>query len=171
MLDLSAVPSISLKGAFFIHFVFITAALGSFWTPSSYQFYNVIFLITILWSIHSKESEEPVGLACNVNLICLVWDIYVVIFHFSDAYHLGAGFSYIMAFLNLLFRPISSLSLYRVSQERNPLVDPLPSQISRLFNNCGIAESGTIPNPYQDIDSMPHQSVPRNNFSPTVYHT
>lgn len=170
-MDLSQVPNISLKGIFTIHLILTTLALRSVWLhTSAYLAYNIIFLITLIWSIHIKDSEEPVHMAIHVNVVSIFLDVFFMLSGLSTAFALGDGFSFIMCLVQFGFRFLSVYMLWRVSMDRNSLVDPLPPQISNMFNQSGLGDSG-MGSPYQDIGGMPHQSMPGNAFSPSVYHT
>lgn len=170
-MDLSQIPNISLKGVFTIHLVLTSLALRSVWLhTSAYFFYNVIFLFTLLWSIHIKDSEEPVHMAIHVNVVAIFLDLFFIITGLGLAFSLGDGFSFIVCLAQFGFRFLSVYMLWRVSMDRNSLVDPLPPQISNMFNQSGLGES-TMGSPYQDIGGIPHQSMPGNNFGPSVYHT
>lgn len=43
-----------------VHFCLISNALMGFW-PNAYLFVNVLFLISLFWSIHSTESVDAVN--------------------------------------------------------------------------------------------------------------
>uniref|UniRef100_A0A8D8R6A8 Uncharacterized protein n=1 Tax=Cacopsylla melanoneura TaxID=428564 RepID=A0A8D8R6A8_9HEMI len=172
-MDLSQIPNVSLKGVFTIHLVLTTWALRASWfSQTSYLFYNLVLLITLLWSIHTKDSEEPVHMAIHVNVVSIFLDLFFLITGLGTAYTLGEGFSYIICLIHLVFRLLSIYMLWRVSMERNSLVDPLPAQISNMFNSSSLGQSGpTMGSPYQDIGGLPHQSMPGNSFGPSVYNT
>uniref|UniRef100_A0A8D8TV58 Uncharacterized protein n=1 Tax=Cacopsylla melanoneura TaxID=428564 RepID=A0A8D8TV58_9HEMI len=134
-MDLSQIPNVSLKGVFTIHLVLTTWALRASWfSQTSYLFYNLVLLITLLWSIHTKDSEEPVHMAIHVNVVSIFLDLFFLITGLGTAYTLGEGFSYIICLIHLVFRLLSIYMLWRVSMERNSLVDPLPAQISNMFS-------------------------------------
>ncbi|KAL1464314.1 hypothetical protein WDU94_003972 [Cyamophila willieti] len=134
-MDLSQIPNVSLKGVFTIHLVLTTWALRASWfSQTSYLFYNLVLLITLLWSIHTKDSEEPVHMAIHVNVVSIFLDLFFLITGLGTAYTLGEGFSYIICLIHLIFRLLSIYMLWRVSMERNSLVDPLPPQISNMFS-------------------------------------
>ncbi|KAI5755387.1 hypothetical protein M8J77_016403 [Diaphorina citri] len=134
-MDFSQIPNISLKGIFTIHLVFTTWVLRCVWLfSSSYLVYNLMFLITLLWSIHTKDSEEPVHMAIHTNVISIFLDIFFMLTGFGDAYRLGDLFSFLICVIHFLLRFVSVYLLWRISMQRNSLVDPLPPSISNMFN-------------------------------------
>lgn len=52
---------------FFIHLVFTSWGLQSDWAPTSYFFYNLIFLLVLLWSVHQQESAHAVTMVSAWN--------------------------------------------------------------------------------------------------------
>lgn len=64
-----------LKGIFFIHLVFTSWGLQSDWAPTSYFFYNLLFMMVLLWGLHQQESEQPIVIAFYFDIVCFVLDI------------------------------------------------------------------------------------------------
>lgn len=44
----------------FVHFFFISNAMLGSWGHGAYEFYNFLFIISLFWTIHSKDSVEAV---------------------------------------------------------------------------------------------------------------
>ncbi|XP_073992146.1 type-1 angiotensin II receptor-associated protein [Rhodnius prolixus] len=133
-------PNVSLKGAFYGHLIFLSWALITNWSPSAYFFYNILFLILLLWGIAAKGNVEPLEMAQIVNIISLVLDIFVVSIFFPRS-GIGVKMSACMAIINILIRPVT------LSILRNEI---------RYRRDGG---TGNFPNTfgshYQDIDSTP----------------
>jgi hypothetical protein len=51
---------------------FDTRAGQDGWMPNAYLYYNFIYLLLILWSIHYKESEEPVMMVSVMSLTVIL---------------------------------------------------------------------------------------------------
>lgn len=39
------------------------------------MFYNTFYLLTLMWALHARDSEEPVLVAGIVNIIAILMDI------------------------------------------------------------------------------------------------
>ena len=50
----------NIQALFFVHLVFPTWSLQYNWAPSSYFFYNLIFLVVLVWTMHQTESVQAV---------------------------------------------------------------------------------------------------------------
>lgn len=57
---LSLSLSIYLQVVAFVHFFFISNAMLGSWGHGAYEFYNFLFIISLFWTIHSKDSVEAV---------------------------------------------------------------------------------------------------------------
>ena len=54
---------------FFVHLVFPTWAMQSEWTPPSYFFYNLVFLMVLLWGMHQQDSDNAINVVSILNSI------------------------------------------------------------------------------------------------------
>ncbi|XP_065335766.1 type-1 angiotensin II receptor-associated protein isoform X1 [Cloeon dipterum] len=144
----------SLKVTFLVHFLLIAWGVQGAWSPDSYLFYNAFFLITLLWSMHSPDSEDPVQMGLCVNLICIVLDIIVISVYYPSFISLMGSerFSVGMAIINLLLRPVSCFGLYRGLQDRvgSTSVTILPTGGTNVFGN--MFGQTTPRGPYEDMD-------------------
>lgn len=52
--------SLSPQVVAFVHFFFISNAMLGSWGHGAYEFYNFLFIISLFWTIHSKDSVEAV---------------------------------------------------------------------------------------------------------------
>lgn len=43
-----------------VHFIFISFALLGSFLPAAYLFYNLVLLLALLWSVHSKDSIDAI---------------------------------------------------------------------------------------------------------------
>lgn len=165
-IDLNNVPSVPLKIVFAVHFVLTTWGIQGYWSPDSYLYYNLLFLVTLLWAMHSRDREEPVQIAMGIDAVSVILDLFTIGGYFP-AHSLGDKFSVGMAIVNLVFRPISVLILGKICAERMGLDTSFPTRFSNLFGQPQATEGR---GPYEDIEA-PHQSVPRSaghssSFSP-----
>ncbi|EDS39832.1 conserved hypothetical protein [Culex quinquefasciatus] len=140
-------PHIRVKLIAAIHFILTVFALEGYWLPSAYQFYNLIYILTLFWAIHDKESTDAVHIASLVNGASFLFDLIAIIGHFPSV---GGIFSVVFAIFNLALRPFTLLLLHRELTERGGSM------------SFGAGRSGDNPTSYEDID-RPHQS-----FSPGV---
>lgn len=44
----------------FVHFSLLVNALMGHWLPPAYLFYNVLFMVTLMWAIHCRESVDAI---------------------------------------------------------------------------------------------------------------
>jgi len=58
------------QAVFFIHLVFTSWGLQSDWAPTSYFFYNLIFLMVLLWGVHQEESDQAIVIVNRFLLFC-----------------------------------------------------------------------------------------------------
>lgn len=145
------IPNAPLKGIFFIHFLFSTWAIQASWLPGSYFYYNIVLLVVLLWSLHNKDSEEPVIMAFGVNILSIFLDVISVAIYYPRAHDYSeVHFSAAMFIINLLLRPVTSVLLVKVYNER-----------SGRYNNLGFPGFGIGRGPYEDIDQPATQSVPK----------
>ncbi|XP_058064161.1 uncharacterized protein LOC131213940 [Anopheles bellator] len=134
-----------LKVVAFVHFVLIVLALEGVWLPSAYLFYNLLYLITLFWSIHCRESTDAVQIAAVINAFSFVFDLIGVVFYFPS----HGIFSAVCAIMNLALRPFSLLLLQRELSDRG----------GSFAIGAGGAIVGDNPTSYEDIDA-PHQMTP-----------
>jgi hypothetical protein len=164
MVDLGILTSAPIKVVFLIHFV-LTAWGAGHWCPVSYLFYNLIFFLILLWTVHNKESDDPTQMAVAVNAVSIVLDVLVIAMYFPDTGNGSERFSAAMAILNLILRPFTTLVLYRIYVER---ANATGATVPTIF---GTQQRS----PYEDIGGTVHQTVPTNipspsNKGPPPYH-
>lgn len=44
----------------FVHLILITNALAGNYLPPAYTFYNLLFMVALFWTQHSKESVDAI---------------------------------------------------------------------------------------------------------------
>lgn len=141
-------PSNLIKVFFGIHFTLISIGIQGYWSPDSYFFYNLLFLLTLLWSLHSKDNVEPIQIAIGINFISVFLDIITLAGYFPTSNGLsGEKFSATMAIINLLIRPLSLIYMCRNCNQRMGL---------DTDNFTNIFSGNTTPGPsgrntYEDI--------------------
>lgn len=147
-----------LKIVFFIHFVLSVWALQAGWLSNSYLYYNMVFLLVILWSLHSQEADEPVFMALTINLVSILLDCICIGVGYSQLGKFPQSdnnrFSLAMAIINLLLRPITSIMLFKIFSERS----------GRFSDYDYSAIRGFQQGPYENIDHPANQSVPKTSM-------
>jgi len=170
-IDLNSIPSVNIKAIFGVHFILITWGIQGHWSPDSYLFYNLIFILCLMWGIHCKDREEPIQLAMIIDGVSVVLDIFAIGMN-SPSVYAGEKFTVAMALLNLALRPITVVMLGRICADRIGLDDRGPATFGNLFGAASASRG-----PYEDIESGPpasrlHHNVPVTetaDFTPT-YH-
>nr|BAN21045.1 unkown protein [Riptortus pedestris] len=134
-----------IKVLFGIHFTLISLGIQGYWSPDSYLFYNLLFLLTVLWSIHNKDNVDSMQIAIGINLVSIFLDIITLAGYFPTTNRYGGEkFSASMAIINLLIRPVSLIFMSRNCNQRMGLD---ADNFSNIF-------SGSTPpgrNTYEDI--------------------
>lgn len=128
--------------------------------PQAYMFYNLIFMVSLMWSVAMRDSIDsihtvsvnnyPINFvnsiffqAAAINFSSIFFDFVIIISYFGHA----TVWSIIFAIFNLVARPFSLLLLHKEVVDRGGdfvMVAPLPT------NN---ANGSRTPRSYQDIDS------------------
>ncbi|XP_054153019.1 type-1 angiotensin II receptor-associated protein-like [Oppia nitens] len=173
---LQAMNEAPLKAVFLGHFMLISWCLVGSWLPNSFLFYNTFFMICLLWSMHARDNHEPLLLAILINILSIVIDAISIGIYYEPNHAPWFGFSLFMAITNLLLRPITSLVMLRVFNERSGRystfgfpglgsVNPSAANAgSGVFGSTGgIGGGGPGRGSYENIDGqnrVPHQSVP-----------
>ncbi|EDW29680.1 GL14910 [Drosophila persimilis] len=58
--ELLGSPFVRVKLVAFVHFFFISNAMLGSWGHGAYEFYNILFIMSMFWAIHCKDSIEAV---------------------------------------------------------------------------------------------------------------
>ncbi|EEC07596.1 conserved hypothetical protein [Ixodes scapularis] len=149
-----SVPNLQLKAIFLLHLLLSLWPLQERWAPQAYLYYNLVYLLTLAWAIHNKDSEEPVFMALAINLGSIIMDIITLAMSFPSTFTFCAG----MAIVLLLFRPISSILLLRIFNERGGRYADLGiPNFGGAVGGGGLGGRGQ----YDDIDQTTTQSVPK----------
>ncbi|KAF2353733.1 Type-1 angiotensin II receptor-associated protein [Trinorchestia longiramus] len=146
------IPYAPLKVVFCIHLVLIVWASESMWLPTSYLGYNGLLLLTIMWTIHSRDSEEGPFMGIMVNGVSVLLDIVTLSVFWPNFSSSGLGwFGSLCTVGNLLMRPITSYMLYKILVDRAATYGnfSLPAGLDTLFQGTGL---GHARSPYEDID-------------------
>ncbi|XP_045111599.1 uncharacterized protein LOC123504821 [Portunus trituberculatus] len=141
-----------LFGTFFVHLILTMLSNLCGCLTQSFLLYNGLFLGTVIWSLHHRESEEPAFLAMCTDCFAFVFDIVNLSIFWPTILTGSIQFGLVMAMLNLALRPMSAFLLYRVVQDRatdHGGSSTLPSSLQGIFN----------PTPYEDIDQEGAQAV------------
>ncbi|KAK8738480.1 hypothetical protein OTU49_003897 [Cherax quadricarinatus] len=139
-----------LFGTFFTHLTLTVWSSMCECLPQTFMLYNAVFLLTILWSLHQRESQEAPFMALCINALAMVFDtVHLALFWpliMTGPMKFGGG----MVVLNLMLRPFSSFLLFRIVQERAQARGTyhLPSGFERIF-------AGHKRGLYEDIDQTP----------------
>ncbi|KAH8270662.1 hypothetical protein KR044_000102 [Drosophila immigrans] len=145
--ELMGSPFVRVKVVAFVHFIFISNAMLGSWGHGAYEFYNFLFIISLFWTIHSKDSIEAVQTALVINASSIFFDLVSIIVSFKYMNGWAVAFSII----NLILRPVSVALLYREFNTRGGSL-----QGGSVFPTSQQQRS------YQDID-RPTQPTPTNS--------
>ncbi|XP_025408528.1 uncharacterized protein LOC112682225 [Sipha flava] len=158
-LDLNQIPIIPAKTAFIGHLMLITWGIQGHWSPDSYLFYNIIYLGSILWTMHQTENEKPAQLAISINLAAVFLDIFTIYCYFPSTFWFTEIFSVICAMGNLVLRFVTLSILSRMCiDSSNGTSDGIPPPLQNY-----ISRGTSIPQTYEDIDQPPQQQAPGSN--------
>ncbi|XP_026293467.1 type-1 angiotensin II receptor-associated protein [Frankliniella occidentalis] len=161
MVDLSNVQNKPLKLIFLVHFILITWGIQGFWSPDSYLFYNGLFILSLLWGIHHRESDEPLQIAVIINVLAILFDVIVLAAYFPATFRSSERFSIAMAILNLVIRPVTSVILCRIANERIGGEFSGRNTLGDIFGRGDTVAPGRPRAAYDDIDNPSgHQSTP-----------
>ncbi|KAL7743886.1 hypothetical protein ACLKA6_003113 [Drosophila palustris] len=138
---------VRVKVVAFVHFIFISNAMLGSWGHGAYEFYNFLFIISMFWTIHAKESIEAVQTALVIDASSIFFDLVSIIVSFNFMNGWAVAFSII----NLVLRPVSVALLYREFNARGGSL-----QSGSVFPTTQQQRS------YQDID-RPTQPTPTNS--------
>jgi len=155
------VLALQLKLVFFVHLFLTSWALHGGWLPLTYAYYNIFFPIILLWSIHHKESEEPVFMAMVLDAMSVLMDIIVLSVSYPSYTSSYQQFTMAIAIFNLILRLVSSLILFRVMNERGGEYNNF--NVPNLGGYFGAPGPSGERGPYENIDQPVPQSVPSNH--------
>ncbi|XP_001354837.1 type-1 angiotensin II receptor-associated protein [Drosophila miranda] len=144
--ELLGSPFVRVKLVAFVHFFFISNAMLGSWGHGAYEFYNFLFIISMFWAIHCKDSIEAVQSALVIDASSIFFDLVSIIIYF----HFMNGWAIAFSIINLILRPVSVALLYREFNTRG-----------------GSLQTGSVfptsqQRSYQDID-RPTQPTPTNS--------
>ncbi|CRL04403.1 CLUMA_CG017489, isoform A [Clunio marinus] len=143
-------PFVRIRFIGFVHFTLLVNAMLSHWLPPAYMFYNILFLVSILWAIHSRESVDAIHTAAAINFSSFFFDFIIVIAFFPSV---GGIWSTIFAVINLCVRPFSLLLLHK------ELVDRGGDFVLVSVASNNPPNNARTPRSYQDIDGS-RQNIP-----------
>lgn len=166
MEGVSSIPQLPLKVTFFAHLTLTVWAIQGSWLPISYVYYNTFFLLLLLWGTHKKESDEPISMALLLNVLSIILDIITIAVYSPHHPSFHGTFTIVMSIVNLMARPVTSVVLFRLANERGGNYNDIG--VPNLAQYFGSGPSGAASRgPYEDIDRpVVAQSVPQNNIDP-----
>lgn len=109
-----------LKAVTFTHFLLISNALISRFLPAGYIYYNLVFMATLLWTLHARESIDAVHAATVINISAIFMDIGCIAYDFGSS---GDIWGKITVIMNLVVRPITVYFLYKELAARSDAND------------------------------------------------
>ncbi|XP_011634750.1 type-1 angiotensin II receptor-associated protein [Pogonomyrmex barbatus] len=118
MPNLTNLSHFPLKIIFAIHLILVTLGMQGSWCPKSVLFYNLLFFVCIFWAVHNVESDESLQFALFINVLSIFLDIVTLIVYYPVYDNTPNKFSGAFMIMNLIARPISSIYLLRIGQER-----------------------------------------------------
>jgi hypothetical protein len=151
-------PFIRIRIVAFVHFTLIVNALLGHWAPSAYLFYNILFMVSLMWSIHSRESTDAIQCAAAIDFSSFFFDLILIVSFFPST---GGIWSVIFAVFNMIARPFSLILLHK------ELVDRGGDFV--LVNVVTQPNNARTPRNYQDIDGSrptpPQSNSAQSNIS------
>lgn len=106
--------------------------IQGYWSPDSYLFYNALFILTLLWGIHSKESDEPLQI---VSWMKLKWNFIVYVWILTWCFFQAV----IINVLSILFDVIVLAAYFPASFREFLYTYFLTNHFTlSLFQNCNI---------------------------------
>jgi len=142
-------PFVRLRIIAYVHFALLVNAMLGHWLPSAYMFHNILFMVSLLWAIHCRESVDAIHTAAAINFSSFFFDLIIIIAFFPSSYGV---WSTIFAVVNMAVRPFSLLLLHKELVDRGGdfvLVSVIPVSTT----------NARTPRNYQDIDGR--QGVPQ----------
>jgi len=130
-----------------VHFVLLVLSMQDHWVPSAYLFYNIIFILTLVWSINSPLSIEAIHFASLIDFASFLFDLLCIIKNFPDY---GGVFSLVFAIINLVARPFSLLLLNRELVERGGTFMPSSNRVQQTYEDID-RPNQSVPTPAQDL--------------------
>jgi len=103
---------------FLLHLILSTWGMESAYTvPTSYLYTNVVLMGTLIWTITSVNSIEPIAMTFLVNIAVFGLDIIALSLYWPG----GRGNRIYLGFAiaNTILRPFTCLLLYRIFRERD----------------------------------------------------
>lgn len=64
------------------------------WLPEAYLYYNLLLMVTIMWSMHNKDSHEPVLLATFINVISILFDAILIGVYYGEKHNTSVWFGF-----------------------------------------------------------------------------
>ncbi|XP_055913012.1 type-1 angiotensin II receptor-associated protein [Eupeodes corollae] len=148
--DAMSSPYFRVKLIALVHFVFLSNAMLGTWSHSGFLFYNILFMVSLFWTLHCKESKEAIETALVIDACSIILDLIslVVFFHYMN------GWAVVFTIINMIIRPLTVMLLYREYTNRGGAAIPTSSVFPTSQQRS-----------YQDIDRTT-QPVPSNNTQP-----
>lgn len=77
----------------------ILALITTDWLPRVFIYYNLVFYVCLLWSLHALHNPEPVQLAAILNLISILLDVMCIATNYEYGHNRSwFGFSLLYVF-------------------------------------------------------------------------
>ncbi|KAG5683932.1 hypothetical protein PVAND_013188 [Polypedilum vanderplanki] len=149
-------PFVRIRIIAFVHFcLIVNALLGAY--PPAYTFYNILFMVSLMWAIHSRESTDAIQSAAAINFSSFFFDLIII---FSFFYRIN-GWALIFGGINMVVRPISLILLHKELVDRGG--DFVLVSVTTQPNNQRAQRN------YQDIDGSrptpPQSNSQQSNIS------
>ncbi|XP_063706657.1 uncharacterized protein LOC134835668 isoform X2 [Culicoides brevitarsis] len=136
-------PLMRVKLVTVVHGFLLVMAMQGHWLPQAYLFYNLIFVICLLWSIHAPLSVESTHFAALIDLASFFFDLICIIVNSNYGI-----FSLIFAIINLAARPFSLILLNRELIDRGGSLLPSTNRVNQTYED--IDRNPQVP-PTQDL--------------------
>jgi len=108
-----------LKVIFLCHLVLSSWGMMSpFSVPNSYVYYNVIYMIALMWAIASVNIDSII-MALLINSVIIVMDAFALAYSWPRSVSSRERLYFGLAIANEAIRPLAALLLYRIFKERD----------------------------------------------------
>lgn len=166
-------PSISLKTIILVHwFLFTWAASG--WPYFGYVLCNFSVLAVAVWAIGDRHSVDALFMYLVMTMLSVIVDIVCLSVGFPNYIgHTGFQvFGAVMAILNLILKPISTVLIYQMYRDRGGEYNINFGPNSTSYDNIGEDSAGSstdFRNVLQPtVHAQPHDASYGNKDQPLV---
>jgi len=142
-----------IKLIFLVHLILSSWGMQSLSSqiPSSYVYYNLVYMVTLLWAI-GTDSLDSVIMAFLVNVSNLALDTLTLSLYWPNWVQRKERLYFGFVIANAIIRPITAILLYRIFRDRDTEGTGLRGAFADVFGS-GTPSSDNRQG-YQNIDTQ-----------------